>query len=278
MTGPQFILSAFGDEIADDLATQLDLLAEEGVRHLELRSAWGKNVLDLSEDELLSARALLDQRGFGVSAVGSPIGKSQIDQPHAFEIERLERAIGAAQVLGTDRIRVFSYYCGENPADHRDGVLARMRDLAERAAAAHMLLIHENEKDIYGDTADRCHDLFRSVDMPALRAAFDPANFVQCGVRPMDEAWPLLADFVGHIHIKDAVFADGGVRPAGQGDGAIPALLATLAERGYQGFLTLEPHLKVAGRSGGFSGEEGMRVAIRALRGLLEPFPQIEVR
>jgi sugar phosphate isomerase/epimerase len=278
MTGPQFILSAFGDEIADDLATQLDLLAEEGVRHLELRSAWGKNVLDLSEDELLSARALLDQRGFGVSAVGSPIGKSQIDQPHVFEIERLERAIGAAQVLGTDRIRVFSYYCGENPADHRDGVLARMRDLAERAAAAHMLLIHENEKDIYGDTADRCHDLFRSVDMPALRAAFDPANFVQCGVRPMDEAWPLLADFVGHIHIKDAVFADGGVRPAGQGDGAIPALLATLAERGYQGFLTLEPHLKVAGRSGGFSGEEGMRVAIRALRGLLEPFPQIEVR
>ncbi len=45
-----FLLSAFGDEIDDDLTKQLDVLASEGITALELRSAWGVNVLDLSGD------------------------------------------------------------------------------------------------------------------------------------------------------------------------------------------------------------------------------------
>lgn len=268
-----FVLSAFGDEIADDLATQLDVLASEDVKHLELRSAWGKNVLALDRDELRQARALLDQHGFGVSAIGSPIGKSKLDQPRSFELERLEQAIIAAEALGTSRIRVFSFYYDGDAAAARDEVLARMGALAERAAQAGLTLVHENEKDIYGDIAERCHDLLASTHSPALQAAFDPANFVQCGVHPMSDAWPLLAEYSTHIHIKDAVFADGSVRLAGQGDGEIPALLAALNERGYKGFLTLEPHLKIAGHSGGYSGADGMRLAIRALRELLAALP-----
>jgi sugar phosphate isomerase/epimerase len=267
-----FTLSAFGDEIADDLATQLDVLVSEGVRHLELRGAWGKNVLDLDQGELRRARSLLDERGCGVSAVGSPIGKSRLDQPRTFEPERLERAIAACEALGTRNIRIFSFFVPEGgAAEHREEVLERLGALARRAGQAGVNLLHENEKEIYGDTGERCRDLLETIGSPALRMAFDPANFVQCGVRPMEQAWPILAEYVTHVHIKDAVFADGGVRPAGQGDGAVPQLLGALVERGYQGFLTLEPHLKVAGPSGGFSGEAGMRLAIGALRGLLEP-------
>jgi sugar phosphate isomerase/epimerase len=270
MTTSQFMLSAFGDEIHADLATQLAMLASEGVTHLEVRSAWGKNVLDLDHAELTRARALLDQRGFGVSAIGSPIGKSQLEQPRQFELDRLERAIAAAEVLNTRLIRVFSFHVPHGAAaQHRDEVLARMAVLADRAAQAGVTLVHENEKDIYGDTAARCHDLLATIDSPALRMAFDPANFVQVGVRPMVEAWPLLQAYVTHVHIKDAVFADGHVTPAGEGDGAVPELLAALVDRGYHGFLTLEPHLQVAGPSGGFSGETGMRTAIAALRELL---------
>ncbi|MFO7168030.1 MAG: sugar phosphate isomerase/epimerase family protein [Chloroflexota bacterium] len=267
-----FTLSAFGDEIADDLATQLDVLASDGVRHLELRGAWGKNVLDLDREELRRARALLDERGFGVSAIGSPIGKSHLDRPPEFELERLERAAQACDALGTRNIRIFSFYVPAGRADeHREEVLARMGRLAKRAGELGVQLLHENEKEIYGDTGERCRDLLESIGSPALRMAFDPANFVQCGVRPMDDAWPLLAEYVTHVHIKDAVFADGSVRPAGQGDGAVPQLLHELVARGYQGFLTLEPHLQIAGPAGGFSGETGMRVAIGALRKLLTP-------
>ncbi|KAB8144305.1 sugar phosphate isomerase/epimerase [Chloroflexia bacterium SDU3-3] len=270
MADHRFTISAFGDEIDADLETQLRVLASEDIRAIELRSAWGINVLDLTADQLRESRALLDRHGFAVSAVGSPIGKSPIAQDAAFELGRLEQAIRACDALGTRNIRVFSYYVDEaDPAASRDEVVARMGALAARAAAEGVTLFHENEKGIFGDIPARCRDILASVGSPALRMAFDPANFVQCGVRPMTEGWDALAEFTTHIHIKDAKLDTGYVTPAGEGDGELPQLLATLRERGYQGYLTLEPHLQFAGPSGGFSGEEGMRVAARALRGLL---------
>ncbi|MCW5854069.1 MAG: sugar phosphate isomerase/epimerase [Anaerolineae bacterium] len=279
MSNPIFTLSAFGDEIDADLATQLDVLLSEGVHHLELRAAWGKNVLDLDAGELQRARALLDERGFTVSAIGSPIGKSHLDHRREFEVERLERSVRVADVLGTRLIRIFSFYLPTpEPERYTDEVLARMTLLARRAEAEGVVLLHENEKEIYGDVPSRCAAILAAANSPALRNAFDPANYVQCGVRPMDEAWPLLADATTHIHIKDAVFADGSVRPAGEGDGQVPELLAALVQRGYEGFVVLEPHLQIAGPSGGYSGEAGMRVAVRALRRLLVELPNVAVR
>ena len=270
MTTANFILSAFGDEITDDLAGQLDLLAEQDVHYVEFRAAWGKNVIDLSASELETAAQLLRARGFGVSAIASPVGKSSLEQPVAFELERLERAIAAAQALNTQHIRVFSFFVSpEQVSGARTEVLQRMSALTSRAMQAGMTLLHENEKDIYGDVPERCLEIMQHVHSPALRMAFDPANFVQVGVHPMQQAWPRLAEYTTHIHIKDALLVDGSVCPAGEGDGEIPELLRVLTVRGYQGFLTLEPHLQVAGPSGGFSGEAGMRVALGALRAVL---------
>ena len=93
---------------------------------------------------------------------------------------------------------------------------------------------------------------------------------MQCGEANLTErAWPILSQYIGYIHIKDAVLADGGVRPAGEGDGQVGELLSKLKETGYQGMLALEPHLKVAGHSSGFSGAGGMTQAVNALRKLM---------
>ncbi len=277
MARARFVLSAFGDEIADDLATQLEVLASEDVRHLEFRGAWGRNILDLDADQLGRAAALLGEHGFGVSAIGSPIGKSELSQPLDFELDRLERALTAANALGTRMIRVFSFFIRDGAYEqHRDEVLRHMRVLTERAEGAGMTLVHENEKGIYGDVPERCHEIVATIDSPALRMAFDPANFVQVGVRPMEQGWPLLASLTTHIHIKDARFS-GEVRPAGEGEGDVAGLLAALADRGYQGFLTLEPHLQIAGPAGGWSGEQGMRTAVRALRRLLDVVQDVEI-
>jgi sugar phosphate isomerase/epimerase len=270
-----FLLSAFGDEIDDDLSKQLEVLASEGITALELRSAWGVNVLDLSGDQLRQVRELLQERGFHISALGSPIGKSALSEPPAFEQERLERALAAAEALDTRLIRIFSFYLPpESLDDARDEVIERLGALVVRAAQAGVTLLHENERGIYGEQATRCHDLLTTINSPALRMAFDPANFVQAGVRPMEEAWPRLKEYVVHIHIKDAMLHDGTVRPAGQGDGDIPELLATLDRRDYHGYLTLEPHLSISGPTGGYSGESGMRTAIHALNNLLVNLPQ----
>lgn len=275
-----FILSAFGDEIDNDLATQLDVLAANNIHHLELRSAWGLNVLDLDAAQLARAKELLDARGFKISAIGSPIGKSFIDQPREYEMDRLDHAIRAAHTLETSLIRVFSFYkpeqasaAGQSWDDYREEIMERIGAWTARAAQAGLTLVHENERDIYGDVPERCLDIHRAVNSPALRNAFDPANYVQCGVKPMIDAWPLLEALTAHVHIKDAVFADQSVRPAGKGDGDVPGLLAALAKRGYQGFLTLEPHLMFAGQYGGLSGPDGMRTAAQALRRLIAELP-----
>ncbi len=275
-----FILSAFGDEIDEDLATQLNVLEANHIHHLELRAAWGLNVLDLDAAQLARAKEILDTRGFKVSAIGSPIGKSPIDLPREYELERLQRAIRAAHAMDTTLVRVFSFYKPEKANSlgrswdyYREEIMERIGEWTVQAARAGITLLHENESDIYGDVPERCLDIHRVVNSAALRNAFDPANYVLCGVKPMVDAWPLLGDLTVHVHVKDARFADQSVRPAGEGDGDVPGLLTALAERGYQGFLTLEPHLKFAGQYGGLSGPDGMQVAANALRKVIAQLP-----
>jgi len=276
-------LSAFGDEVAVDLDEQLAALAAVRIGHVELRAAWGVNVVDMDAGQLDRAARELEAAGIGVSAIGSPVGKAPVDGDLDAELGRLRAALGAAERLGTGLIRVFSFYVPEGRyAEHRDEVLRRMAAMAREAEARGLTLVHENESNIFGDTAERCRDLVESVGSPALRVAFDPANFVQCDVRPMAEAWPLLREHVAHVHIKDAVAVareapypapapDGAlmlsVRPAGEGDGEVRELLRELDRCGYEGFLTLEPHLHFVLPDQ--DGPSRLHTAASALRGLL---------
>jgi 3-dehydroshikimate dehydratase len=271
-TGHQFTLSAFGDEIAADFAEQLDVMQREGIPALEFRAAWGTNILDLSDEQAQQAKGLLDARGMHVSAIGSPIGKVKITDDFGAHLQRFRRALAVAEMLDAPRIRIFSFFipAGEDAARDRTAVMDRLLMLTQLAEEAGVTLWHENEKEIYGDIATRSADIHTTIRSPHLRAAFDPANFIQCGVRPMDEAWPLLADVSTHIHIKDAVLADGHVVPAGEGDGQVKEMLQALVARGYRGYLTLEPHLKAAGPFGGYSGPDLFHTAVEALRGLLK--------
>lgn len=266
----EFVLSAFGDEIAADLGEQVDTLLAEGIRHVEFRAAWGRNVLDLSDEEIGRARDLLAARGVRVSAVGSPIGKIPITDDFEAHLARFRRAIWVAHRFDTPAIRVFSFFLPAAEAErHRDEVLRRMGALTAEARAAGLTLLHENEREIYGDTPERCLDLIESIGSPALRVTFDPANFVIVGVRPYDRAYPLLRDHIAYWHIKDATAADGKVQVAGAGDGQLPELLRAETARGYRGVASLEPHLKNAGRYAGFSGPDLFREAAGALKRLL---------
>jgi sugar phosphate isomerase/epimerase len=132
------------------------------------------------------------------------------------------------------------------------------------------VLAHENEKEIYGDSPTRCADLLSAVDSPALRATFDAANFVQCGFRPHADAYALLRPYLVYLQVKDARAATGEVVPAGEGDGQVRETLAALAADGFAGFVSLEPHLAVAGRYGGFSGQDEFRRDAQALKAILD--------
>ena len=266
-------LSGFGDEIDPDPAIQVAVLQSLGARFIEVRSAWGVNIVDLGDEQLDRLAGIFRERGMGVSAIASPVGKVDVSLPVAHEVERLDRAIAAAHRLGTRYIRLFSFFRGEGVTAEsiRDDVLVRMRALAERAEAEDVILLHENEKDIYGDTPERCLDLVESVGSPALRLAWDSANFVQVGVaHPFDDAYAALRPHLEYLQVKDALSATGEVVPAGEGDGQVLQTLTALRDDGYSGFASLEPHLTDAHALGGFSGPAAFGRAARAFRTLTD--------
>lgn len=269
-------LSAFADEISSDLTEQMDVLESVGIKHIEFRGVWHKNVLDLTDAELTQVRDALKARGFKLSAIGSPIGKISITDDFEQHLARFERAIHAAHFFDTKYIRIFSFFIpkGENPADYRDEVISRMQELVLRASAAGVTLLHENEKDIYGDITERCLDILETCASSNLRCAFDPANFVQCGVKPFTQAFAPLEPYCEYIHIKDALFAGNKVVPVGKGDGEVKAVLSAMFAKGYDGFLSIEPHLASAGTYAGFSGPDLFRVAANALKDMLNELGQ----
>lgn len=267
----QVTLTGFADEISPDPAEQIATLAKTGVRYLELRGVSGKNVLDLTAEEVASFRHRLEAAGIGVSAIGSPIGKVQVRSDLEEHFGRFRIAVERAHQFGSVQIRIFSFYHeAEEAPQVRDKILAQMQRMAEYAETEGVVLLHENEKDIYGDVPDRCADILQSVDNPHLRAAFDGANFIQSGVQPWEDAWPKLEGYVDYFHIKDAVADSGRVVPAGHGDTCLEAILSEALDRGFRGFLSVEPHLKADDPEYGGDAPQRFAIAVGALRLVLE--------
>lgn len=264
-------ISAFGDEIAVDFEEQLRALQELGIPLIDIRAAWGVNCSQFTGDHIGRIRDLRARYDIAVSCMGSPIGKSPIVDPIAVESEGLKNIGETARQLGTRNIRIFSFY-PENDVD--DGAIQlsidRLGMLAEIADENDLQLLLENEKGVVGDLPERCLQIMRAIDSAHMRFIWDPANFVQCGAGDqVDRWWDELHPYTDYIHIKDARLADNSVTVAGDGDGQLLELLTRLRESGYQGVLSLEPHLLEARHSSGFSGADGMAEAVGALRKLM---------
>lgn len=265
-------LTGFADEISPELNEQLDTLTDESMRHMELRSVWNKSVLDLTDEELEKVKATARERGIAFSSIGSPIGKILITDPFEPHLQRFRRALHAAHVMEAPYVRIFSFFIpeGQDPWRYRDEVLERMGTLAQEAEGSEVTLLHENEKEIYGDVPARCLDILREIDSPALRTAWDAANFVQCGVaHPHAAGFEVLRPFVEYVHVKDALADSGQVVPAGEGDGELRETISALRASGFDGFFSLEPHLASSGTYSGFSGPELFRKATGAFKDLL---------
>jgi len=283
-TGATFTLSAFGDEIDADLNAQLELLSELDIGYLELRSAWDTNVQKLDDAQVTAISEACRRHSVEVSCIGSPIGKSPITDPLETELANLDRIFQIAEALGTDKVRLFSFYppeqAGDGGADqYLDEAVSRLSRMARDAEQRGITLLMENESGLVGDGPERCLAILKAVDSPSLRFVWDTANFVHAGFeRPTDNAWPLLSSYLVYVQVKDYRMSDQTMYPAGEGDGQVPELLAKLRDNAYRGFLALEPHLVTAGQRGGFSGTDGMRRAVSALRGLMADAGCVEVK
>jgi len=270
-----FTLSAFADEISPDPLEQVAVLQSCGVKHIEFRSILKTNVLKLTDLQVQEFKSALDKNGFKLSAIGSPIGKTNIDQPFDLVKDQLKRAIELCKLFDTRNIRVFSYYPPEGATweQWRQEVMDRMCEKVRIAEKAGVRLVHENEHRIYGESPEHVRDLLQTVTntvkSAAFGAAYDPANFVFGGYDPW-EGWQASKDYTVHFHIKDwKAGAPHGSIP-GEGDGQIERIMADAVVRGYTGFATLEPHLLGGGPTGGHTGPELFPKAVEAYRKILQ--------
>ena len=244
----KIMISGFADEIDPQLDVQLKVVKALGMDHICLRAADGKGIADYSVEEFQeSILPRLNAAGVKISSLGSPIGKIDIhdEQAYAAQLEQLDTLCRICNLADCKYIRMFSFWMpkGEDPDSYTDLVLEKLAGFAKVAEKHGVILIHENEKDIYGDIGRRCKVILDRLASPYFKAAFDFANFVQCGEDPA-ECWELLKEHVVYIHVKDAVHGNNENVLCGTGDGKIPQLLKqAIRQDGYEGFLTLEPHL-----------------------------------
>ena len=271
------MLSAFADEIDDDPAIQIRELERNKVHSIELRGAWGKNVLSLSANDIRNLKQQAADHGIGFSALGSPLGKFPLLGNFQEQLDSLHLALEYAEILDAPYIRVFSFYPpeGESVAAYRNQDLEWLGAMTEVATTTSTKLAHENERNIYGDTGDRVLDLIISIDSPSLVCTFDFSNFVQCGERPYQDCWVKLKSHLGYFHIKDSL-PDGTVVPAGQGTGDLARILAEAFADGFSDYLTLEPHLKPLPGRPLQSKADRFATAAQALHGMLARIPGSE--
>ncbi len=242
-------ICAFADEAGAALSEQISALKRNGIDLLEIRGVGEKNIKDVTASEAKEIKKQLDAEGISVWSMGSPVGKHSLGLDFAAHLEDHKRILENAEILGARHIRMFSFYPadGDTPEQTEQKVLERLDKLCA-ITPKEIILCHENEKDIFGETPDKCLKIHKAF--PAIRAVFDPANFVQCGVDTV-EAWEQLCGYVEYIHIKDASDAETNV-PAGDGLGRIPEIIKLYRAQGGE-VMTLEPHLALFD---GFAGLE----------------------
>lgn len=243
----KFIFSAFCDESGENsIEGQIKACKANGITHMELRG-FGEdlNINNLSVEQAKEMKKIIDKEGMVVSSIGSGYGKIEITDDFEPHFEAFKNTVEVAKILGAKYIRMFSFYFtnGESYDEYRDEVIRRVKTMADYATENGLICCHENEKGIYGDTAERCLDLLENCG-ENLRAVFDPANFIQCGVDTV-KAFNLLEKHVEYFHIKDAIYKDGSVVPAGTGEGRVLEIITRAAKQERTIVLSLEPHLQV---------------------------------
>lgn len=261
-------LSVITDEISTDFAHALDVMREYNVHGAELRGMWNKNLVDLDNDEIDRALAILRDKGAVTSCIASPLYKCDLnadvsvesgnthqarERVHAEQLALLERCIRLADKFDTRLVRVFSFWKkGELTPEIEEQIAEELTQATEIAEREGITLVLENEHACYLGSGVETARMLRRINSPSLRAIWDPGNAYCTGEVPFPDGYEALKEFIAHVHLKDAIgsnektysfvsIGDGRIDYAGQ--------FSALKNDGYTGWLSLETHFSPNGNS-----------------------------
>ena len=257
-----FPIAAITDEFSPDLATAAKSMREVGMTAAELRMVFGKNIIDLTDEELDRAQQIVTEQGLKIISIASPLLKcvlpnapaidSRFQQDifaskHTFEDQpRLtERAFEIARRTGARIVRVFSYWRTVEPEKCFDRIVAALRGLAEKAAKHDLVIGLENEHACNIATGAETARVLNAIAHPNLKVVWDPCNALVSGENPFPEGYRrMAASRIVHVHAKDCFvnnhtptfgpFGECGIDWRGQ--------IRALVSDGYKGYISLETH------------------------------------
>ena len=255
-------IGAITDEFSPDITMAAAAMQELGMTGAELRVVNGKNIMDLTDDELDAALVVVKNAGLKVVSIASPLLKCTLpDAPpiderfqqdvfaskHSFEDQpRLaQHAFEIAKKSGAKIVRVFSYWRVTDPSAVFERVVDALQELSERAAEHDLIIGLENEHACNIATAHDTARVLAAVDNPNLQVVWDPANAYISGEDPFPTGYSMLeARRIAHVHAKDCTLD--GHKPlwCPVGEGAIDwkGQFAALKHDGYTGYINLETH------------------------------------
>lgn len=240
----KFVFSAFADEIDADFDKQIEGLKALGIGLIELRGVDGKSFVTLTDEEVYTVKEKLDKNNIGISALGTPIGKINVDGNFEAHKKLLSRIMDIGDILGCKVLRMFSFYPAEGMSDAEFKKIAfrYIGELLDMADERGFILCHENEKDIFGYSPERELELIQYFS-GRLKAVLDPGNFAFC-FEDASKGYPLLKDYIHYFHIKDAD-ESGAIVPPGKGVACLEETLKAVAldRKDETVILTMEPHL-----------------------------------
>ncbi len=240
----RFILSAFADEAGSTIEEQIKALSENEIDYIEPRSIDGKSIVDMTDKELADVKKKLDAAGIKVGSLGSPVGKYSIEEPFELQLEKTKRAVQICKLLNTTNIRMFSFFVSQDHlAENRDEVIRRLRAMVACGKECGVRFCHENESAIYGQMPKEVRELLTVI--PDMYGIFDAANY-RMNNADIDKGIDATLIRLAYLHIKDAIYSEQIITPAGEGEGKIAEVLQKVnAATDERIFLTVEPHLKV---------------------------------
>ena len=238
-------LSAFADEADPGCDEQIAALRRAGIKRIDMRNIDGHNIteLPLHQAEIIASK--LETAGITVACFGSPIGKIDIADGFQADLKKLEHLGVLSDVLGCKAVRIFSYFNEHGVAidQWQRAALDRLRRLRDKAQQLDLVLIHENERHIFGDRCEQVLVLADELrDGQTFKLIFDFDNYHQSGDDVWDN-WQKLRHVTDAFHLKDSDEHNRHV-PVGQGCGRVREILTDALERDWVGPLSLEPHLK----------------------------------
>jgi L-ribulose-5-phosphate 3-epimerase len=258
----RFPIAAITDEFSPDLETAVQSMTEVGMTGAELRMIFGKNILDLTDEELDRAIAIVRGAGLEIISIASPVlkcalpGASEVDarfqkdmfaSRHTFEDQpRLaERAFAIAGRTGARIVRVFSYWRTIHPEECFEAIVSALRGLADQAAPRGITIGLENEHACNIGTAEETARVLAALDHPNLKVVWDPCNALVAGENPFPEGYGRIPpDRIVHVHAKDCRVADHTPTFGPLGECGIDwqGQVAALERDGYRGWISLETH------------------------------------